>query len=400
MEQIAAPSRSLRNHFRMTVVPAVIVATLVIVTVVGALISPEGSGQLGGDFPAFFGAGSIVAEQGYDDLYDAATQRSAQEGLIENEGGYLFFAYPPFVATAYSWLAPLGYRVAYIIQMLVMWAAAAVAVLILRPVSATVDRYPLAVLAAVLLFQPLLAAAIGGQNTSLTMLLFAGAARAELSGRPLLAGLAVGLLAYKPQYGVPLALLVAVGGRWRVLVGTIATWLGLYLAGAAALGAGWIGPWWEQATAFRDTNATVNGHLFVSWPGFLEHISGIGGSAGRALGFLIGAAGLGVLGWLWRRSGVSAPQRYAAAAVGLVMVAPQSLFYEAGVAVIALIVLADIGRRARSLAVVTWLAGWVYAVSAPVLNTTVLVVGLTALAGFTFAAALGWRLAGSAGAAA
>ena len=132
MEQ---PRRTARHDFRFTVVPAAVLATLLVVTVAGAFFTPEGEGQLGGDFPAFFGAGSIVVEQGYDELYDAATQRAAQEGLIANEGGYLFFAYPPFVATGYSWLAPLGYRGAYVVQMLLMGAAAAAAVYLLRPIS-------------------------------------------------------------------------------------------------------------------------------------------------------------------------------------------------------------------------------------------------------------------------
>jgi hypothetical protein len=374
-------ARSPKEHFRLTVVPVALLLTLVLAAIIGTLQAPADSGQLGGDFPAFYGAGSVVNDLGYDDLYDAAAQRAAQEGLIANEGGYLFFAYPPFVATGYSWLASFDYRTAYILQMALMAAAAAGAVLLLRPVSGVVQRYPWAVLAAVVLFEPLLASLIGGQNTALTMLLIAAAVRAELSGRPVLAGVAVGLLAYKPQYGVPLAVLVAVGGRWRVLAGTAATWAALYLAGAVTSGFGWVGPWWEQATAFRDTNATVNGPLFVSWAGYLEHLSGIGGSAGQILGLAIGAGGVAGLAWLWRRPGITIQQRYAVAAVGLVVIAPQSLFYEAGLAAIPVLLLADADRRWRALAAAVWIAGWVYVLTAGVVNTTVLIVALTTLGG-------------------
>lgn len=360
-------------------IPAALLITVVLVTAVGALVAPDDSGQLGGDFPAFYGAGSIVADNGYDDLYDPETQRAAQEGLIENEGGYLFFAYPPFVATGYSWLAPLGYRTAYLIQMLLMGAAAAATVLLLRPMSDTVRRFPWVVAAALILFQPLTASLIGGQNTALTMLLFVAAARAEWSGRPVLAGVAVGLLAYKPQYGVPLALLVAVAGRWRVLAGTAATWSVLYVSGSLALGFGWLGPWWEQATAFRDINADVNGHLFVSWPGFIEHLSGIGTTTGRALGLIIGASGFLALSWWWRRADTSVVQKYALAATGLVMIAPQSLFYEAGLGAVTLLLLADVDPKFRSMAAVTWVSGWLYAASSSLVNTTVLVVALSAV---------------------
>ena len=125
-------ARSSQQRFRLTVVPVAVLLTLVLAALIGTLQAPEGSGQLGGDFPAFYGAGSVVNESGYDNLYDAATQRAAQEGLIANEGGYLFFAYPPFVAAAYSWLAAFDYRVAYLIQMVLMGAAAAASVLLLR----------------------------------------------------------------------------------------------------------------------------------------------------------------------------------------------------------------------------------------------------------------------------
>lgn len=372
-------SRSSRQHFRLTVVPTVVLITLVLVTFVGAAVAPDDSGQLGGDFPAFYGAGSIVADAGYADLYDPAAQQAAQAGLIENEGGYLFFAYPPFVATGYSWLTPLGYRWAYIAQIAIMALAAAAMVALLRPMSETIDSYPAATLAAVVLFQPVTASLIGGQNTALTMLLIVAASRAEWSHHQVLAGVAIGLLAYKPQYGVPLAFLVAASGRWRVMGGVAATWAALYLAGAAALGVGWVGPWWDQATSFRDINAGVNGHLFVSWPGYIEHFTGVGGTAGRAIGLAIGAAGVLALSWLWRRADTTVVQRYAVAAVGLVMIAPQSLFYEAGVAAVTLLLLLDVYPRVRRLAVATWAAGWVYLATAELVNTTVLVIALTVL---------------------
>jgi hypothetical protein len=370
--------RSSKHHFRTTVIPAALLATLALVLLVGALVGSMTEGQLGGDFPAFFAAGDIVSEAGYDDLYDPAVQQAAQEGLIENQGGYLFFAYPPFVASGYSLIAPLGYRVAYVAQMALMAAAAVAMVWLLRPTSEFVQRYTVAVLAGVVLFQPILASLIGGQNTLLTMLLFVAAARAEWSGHDLLAGIAVGLLAYKPQYGLPLFLLTLVGGRWRVVAGAGATWVGLYLAGAAALGFGWLGPWWEQATAFRDINAGVNGHLFVSLPGYIEHLTGVGGGAGQVLGLTIGGAGMLGLAWCWRAAPGDPLMRYALAASSLILIAPQSLFYEAGVVAVTILLLAARGRVDRQLMTGAFAAGWVYAATAPLINTSLLVIVLIA----------------------
>ncbi len=391
MDQSTAPAVSSRRRFRLKVLPLAALVTLAVVMFLGALVAPDDSGQLGGDFPAFYAAGSIVADDGYDDLYDLEVQRAAQRGLLENEDGVLFFAYPPFVATGYSWLSSLGYRGAYLAQMLLMAAAAVASVLLLRPLSSVARKYPAAVIAAAVFFQPLLASLIGGQNTALTMLLIAGAARAEASGYPVISGAAVGLLAYKPQYGVPLAVVVALSGRWRVALGTAGAWFVLYAAGAAVAGWGWAGWWWEQATAFRDTNATANGDLFVSWPGYLEHLTGMGESAGRILAAIVGAAGVLAIVWLWRRPTTSVAVRYAVAAIGLTLVAPQSLFYEAGVGAVALLLLVDLDGRVRPLAFAAWLGGWLYVATAPAINTTVLIVVLTAILVAAVAVSLGVR---------
>ena len=53
-----------------------------------------------------------------------------------------------------------------------------------------------------------------GQNGFLTAALLGGAL-VVLDRRPLVAGILLGLLAYKPQYGVCSRIVLAVSGRWR-----------------------------------------------------------------------------------------------------------------------------------------------------------------------------------------
>ena len=358
-------------------VPLLVIATVVLVTVVGAFVADPDSGQLGGDFPSFYAAGSIVVNDGYESLYDPATQRAAQDGLIAADGGYLFFAYPPPVAASYSVAARLGYRTAYALQVLVMAAAAVGAVYLLRPLNNWLDSNWRIVAAAAVMFHPLLVSITGGQNTAFTLWLLAVAARGEHDGHDLLAGVAIGLMAYKPQYGVALAAVVFLSGRLRMIAGVGAAWIAFYLVGVAAMGWGWPLTWWDQAGAFRDLNATVNGPLFVSLPGVAEHLTGIGGGTGQALAGVGLALGVMAAAWLWRQSGVSLAVRWAFTAGVLVLAAPQSLFYEAGVLMLMAALLVRGSRRSVILASAVWIAGWLYPVTAAWGNTSVLVIALT-----------------------
>jgi len=74
-----------------------------------------------------------------------------------------------------------------------------------------------------------------GHNGLLTAALIAGALT-QLDRRPLIAGILIGLLAYKPQFGLLIPLVLAVSGRWRVFVAASVTVAALALAVTLAFG--------------------------------------------------------------------------------------------------------------------------------------------------------------------
>lgn len=76
-----------------------------------------------------------------------------------------------------------------------------------------------------------------GQNGFLNTALLAGAAL-WLDRRPVLAGICLGSLAYKPQLGVIIPLALAVMGRWRCFVAASATVIGLALLTTFLFGPG------------------------------------------------------------------------------------------------------------------------------------------------------------------
>ena len=75
-----------------------------------------------------------------------------------------------------------------------------------------------------------------GHNGFLTAALF-GAALVTLDRRPIVAGILFGLLAYKPQFGVLIPLVLIASGRWRCFAAAAATVALFALATTLAFGA-------------------------------------------------------------------------------------------------------------------------------------------------------------------
>jgi alpha-1,2-mannosyltransferase len=74
-----------------------------------------------------------------------------------------------------------------------------------------------------------------GQNGFLTAALLGGAL-AVLDRRPFIAGILIGLLVYKPQFGLMIPLALIAGGRWRTFAAAAATVAALTLATTIAFG--------------------------------------------------------------------------------------------------------------------------------------------------------------------
>ncbi len=294
--------------------------------------------RLGGDYPAFYGAGSIVADGDWNELYSAERQQAAQAGYIDDDGGFLYFSYPPFVAQAYGLLAVADYQWSFLLHACLMAAALLGALLLLRPWLARFGLPPVALFVIALSLQPILRSVLGGQNTTLTLLLFAAAARLDHEDRPFLAGLVASLLLFKPQFGVVVVPLIVVARQWRVFAGWSVGAVGLYGLSYGLMGGAWVEDWWSQAASFRDLNTAANGSNFISLPGFVENALGAGSGAqllGYGLAVLVGAA---VAFLWWRVADLDVLLRWSAAAAAAILVAPQTLFYDAGVLLLALVV--------------------------------------------------------------
>ncbi len=358
-------NRWLYHPWRWRCYPRVLAGALaaaVLVSVLGGSGSRALIGRMGGDFPAFYGAGRILAQGDWQQLYDWGRQADAQSDLHPfEEGRFLAFAYPPFVALVYWPLSYLPYELAYLLHTALLTLALWAAVQFMRPMLPRVDRWAVEGFCLAFCFMPMFRAITGAQNTSLTVLLLAAAWRARCQNRDAWAGVLLGLMLYKPQFALPLIGLFVLAGHFRVLAGAAASAGTLYALGACVGGVTWPAAWWAQTARFHAVDQAVNAGNSVGWLGVAEAV--LGAQSGLALGLgwsLTAVTALG-LAWLWWRRISPLSLRLGLTAVGVVLMQPHCMYYDAGLAVLCLAVLADRGGRK---AVAPLAALWLFSMSA------------------------------------
>lgn len=345
-----------------------------------AFLSADGlsiaGGSLGGDYPAFYAAGKIIAEGQGAALYDVALQERMQQGLhADGDRGFLIFAYPAYVALFYAPLSYLPFLVSFALYMAVLAAAAVATVRLVRPMLPECRGQGPVLLLLLAACYPLLASILGGQNTALSLLLLAAIWRALHDERDVLAGLAVGLLLFKPQFGLPVLLLLLVGRRFRVLLGVVPVAAACYLLGLWAAGADWPLQWLQAATQFRSVTHPLDRETAVSIMALLNAYSD-GVQTMTSVGLLPSAA-LGLaLAVAWARRVLPMDGLLVLSACAVVVLAPHAIFYDAGLAALALLFLFDRagGRLTLPLALLV-LANWT-ALASPYLGFNPLIIVL------------------------
>jgi hypothetical protein len=353
IDGILTPWR-LKWYPRMLLGAAAAAFVLVLCTGDGATIS---TGRLGGDFPEFYGAGRIVCEGRSSSLYDPDTQREAQRGLIPSNGpgednSFIPFAYPPHMALYYSLFARLPYKAAFILQTTLSTVFLFLAAWLSREAFPPASRHVLVVFAAMVFFYPLFRALLGGQNTPLSILCIAAAHVLSLRGRDLAAGVCLGLLLYKPQFGLPLLILYALGGRWRIFLGGIAVGLAFFLMDVVAFGPDWVGKWFVYARWVIKTSMDMESEKAVSLVGVFRNFSFRTGIDLVWVGYALAVSASGVLALVWMHSGTKGRKAIweagdqgassvraanasqgallGLASAGVVLIAPHAYYYDTG----------------------------------------------------------------------
>lgn len=298
-----------------------------------AAVEVEGP-RLGGDYAAFYGAGSIVWNGDIDSLYDPAVQTAAQVGL--GLDGFLAFAYPPHVAVVYAPLGALPFQVSWLIHTLFMAATLIATVVVLAPVVPLIQRNKLPLMAAGLTFYPLLVAVGGGQNAPLTVLGFAIIWRALHDDREWLAGLIAGLMMYRPQYALAAMGLMLLSRHWRAVATAVVTSALTWTVTALFLGADWVGQWLDAVIPFVEEDAVVNADNSISAIGFMQAIWPNESDFAVGIGVAIAVVVVLTLMFLWvQPDRFTLADRMGSLAIGSVLISPHTQFYDASTLLIA-----------------------------------------------------------------
>lgn len=305
-----------------------VLAAVLWVAMADGLIDRNGK-PLGTDFSNVYAAGTLALGGEAEAAYDWEKEYAAERAIFGGrEVPFYGWHYPPQFLMVAAALAILPYAAALAAWMALTLPAYLLAIRAVLP-------HPAATLAA-LAFPAVFVNLGHGQNGFLTAALLGGAL-VVLDRRPVLAGVLIGLLAYKPQFGVLIPLVLLVTFRWT----TIAAAVGIVLATCVATVV-LFGPsvWSAFAASTALTRDIVLEAGTTGWEKIQSLFSAVrmwGGSVDAAYAAhgtlaLLVAAGLV---WLWR-SAATHELKAAALATGCLLATPYLIDYDLTVLAVAM----------------------------------------------------------------
>jgi hypothetical protein len=284
---------------------------------------------LGTDFSNVYAAGTYVLDGEPAAPFDPPKQFAREQAIFGKATQFYGWHYPPYFLGLAAGLAAMPYWLA-----LLVWQ------------GATFILYLLAMRAIVSLSTPtggrmkndwlLLALAfpavfinLGQAHNGFLTAALIGVALCLLDRRPILAGVLIGLLAYKPQFGVLIPLVLVASGRWRAFAAAAATVALMTLAVTLAFGSD---VWTAFFASTKFTRSVVLEQGGTGWYKIQSVFSWVrmwGGGIEFAYAAQIAVmlALAAALVWLWR-SPAAYPLKAAGLLIACLLATPYSLDYD------------------------------------------------------------------------
>ena len=303
----------------------------------GWIIDEKGLG-IPTDFVNVWSAGRLVLDGHPAWAYDWDLQKQVQVAVLGQSypGNFAWHYPPPFLFVA-SLLAYFPYAVAF-----AGWAAVSF-VPYLVVMRAIVGRSFGLLLAAA--FPVVLTNTLVGQNGFLTASLI-GATLYMIPVRPVLAGICLGLLSYKPQYGLLFPLVLIAASQWRVFCSAAVTAVALALVSWLAYGTESWQAFFHWMPMFSQAFLTEGRAPWGKMQSIFALVRYLGGTEqlGWIFQWVMDGAVAVVLVLIWR-SRISYCLKAAALAAGTLLTTPYLFLYDLMVLAIAVAFLVRIGLR-------------------------------------------------------
>src|SRR6202165_410877 len=267
------------------------------------------------DFVNVWSAGRLVLDGHAAQAYDWDIQKQVQVAVLGQsyEGNFAWHYPPPFLFIA-SLLAHFPYAGAFI-----GWAAISL-VPYLAVMRAIVGR-PFGLLLAAA-FPVVLTNTLVGQNGFLTAALIGGTLYL-MPTRPILAGICLGLLSYKPQYGLLFPLVLVAASQWTVFFTAGIVAVGIAFASWTAFGTESWQAFFHWLPMFSQAFLTEGRAPWGQMLSIFALVRYFGGTEQLAWLFqwIMSGTVAVVLALMWR-SRVSYPLKAAALAAGTLLITP------------------------------------------------------------------------------
>lgn len=303
----------------------------------------DGAGKLvAGDFVDVWAAGQMARAGQAASVYDWPTHKAAEAAAVGHGfDGYYGWHYPPpflFVADALGALPYVVAELVWVTATLILFA------LVAQRIAQRTETWVMACAfpASVLNFAV-------GQNGFFTAALV-GLFLLHFEKRPLLSGLFLGLLTYKPQFGIVIPFVLLACGAWRVMASAAVTAIAMIVLSWLTFGG-------ETWTAFLHSIAVTNREILDKGLADFHKLQTVFGAA-MSLGAshwlawaLQGAAALTATvlnAVLWRDARVSFAEKAAALVAGILFATPYLYIYDYPVLFVAIAFVLRDGLRDRT----------------------------------------------------
>jgi arabinofuranan 3-O-arabinosyltransferase len=289
------------------------------------------------DFVNVWSAGRLVLDGHPAQAYDWDIQKQVQVAVLGQsyDGNFAWHYPPPFLFVA-AVLAHFPYAVAY-----VGWAAASL-VPYLAVMRAIVGRSFGLLLA--LAFPVVFTNALVGQNGFLTASLIGGTLYL-MPTRPVLSGICLGLLSYKPQYGLLFPLLLIAVSQWKVFFTAGSVTILMASLSWLAFGSESWQAFFHWMPMFSQAFLTEGRAPWGKMQSIFALVRYFGGTEQLAWVFqwIMSGAVAVVLALMWRSRVISYPLKAASLAAGALLITPYLFLYDLMVLAIPVAFLVRIG---------------------------------------------------------